>query len=322
LQCQRNMAIKVLSEQEQRERALADAAPPPDPFYKIHQRPEYKEPDLKKIPIEPDENILLFIRDHNPYLTEWERDLLTIVHEEAQYFIPQIETKIMNEGWATFWHKRIVESLNLPQELHLEFLVKHAQVVRPHTNGINPYHIGLKIWENIEKRYDETPDADRKEKLGTPSIRGKEAIFRVRESDRDASFIRRHLNDDLIRELDLFAYYPVSDEYIIGNVGDEENSCNQIRSTLIKNVGMNTMPVIRIDDADFGGNRVLHVVHDHDGRDLLLEHAEKTLRYLFQLWGREVVLETIVDNEHIILTCTHKGVDIDTPNKKKHKKKK
>ena len=126
----------------------------------------------------------------------------------------------------------------------------------------------------------------------------------------------------MIRELDLFAYYPVSDEYIIGNVGDEENSCNQIRSTLIKNVGMNTMPVIRIDDADFGGNRVLHVVHDHDGRDLLLEHAEKTLRYLFQLWGREVVLETIVDNEHIILTCTHKGVDIDTPNKKKHKKKK
>ena len=86
---------------------------------------------MSKVPLYPDEDLLIFIRDHNPNLTEWAKDLLTIVHEEAQYFVPQIDTKIMNEGWASFWHKKILEALNMPQELHLEFLVRHSQVLRP-----------------------------------------------------------------------------------------------------------------------------------------------------------------------------------------------
>ena len=71
-----------------------------DPFYRIHARAEVHEPDIRKVPVEPDEDLLLFIRDHNPFLAEWERDLLTIVDEEAKYFLPMLETKIMNEGWA------------------------------------------------------------------------------------------------------------------------------------------------------------------------------------------------------------------------------
>ena len=105
------------------------------------------------MPLFPDEDLLIFIRDHNPQLAEWEKDLLTIVHEQAQYFIPQIETKIMNEGWASFWHKRILEALDLPQGLHLEFIVRHTQVLRPSPGGLNPYHVGMKIWEDIEKRW-------------------------------------------------------------------------------------------------------------------------------------------------------------------------
>ena len=80
----------------------------------IHRREE-QEVDLKRTPPSPEEDVLLFIRDHNPFLTNWERDLLTIVHEEAQYFIPQIETKIMNEGWASFWHKR---TSSIPSTCH------------------------------------------------------------------------------------------------------------------------------------------------------------------------------------------------------------
>ncbi len=113
------------------------------------------------MPLYPDEDLLMFIRDHNPHLTEWEKDLFTIVHEEAQYFVPQIETKIMNEGWASFWHKRILEALELPQELHLEFLVRHTQVLRPSPGGLNPYHVGMKIWEDIEKRWDHPADPEK-----------------------------------------------------------------------------------------------------------------------------------------------------------------
>src|SRR5207247_3628318 len=98
LQCRRTLAVKKLSEEAERERLIAVAPPREDPFQRIHRRQEAIEPDLKRVPPTPDEDLLIFVRDHNPFLQEWEKDLLTIVHEEAQYFIPQIETKIMNEG--------------------------------------------------------------------------------------------------------------------------------------------------------------------------------------------------------------------------------
>ena len=116
LQCRRNLAVKKPTAAEERQRKIEEAKAPDDPFHAVHRRRETAEPDLQKVPLYPDQDLLLFIRDHNPLLAEWEKDLLTIVHEEAQYFIPQIETKIMNEGWASFWHKRILETLDLPQD--------------------------------------------------------------------------------------------------------------------------------------------------------------------------------------------------------------
>ncbi|HEX2225783.1 MAG TPA: SpoVR family protein, partial [Candidatus Binatia bacterium] len=153
LQCRRNLAIRKPSSEEQREFKMEESHPAKDPFATIHRAKEYTPPDLTKVPLYPDEDILLFIRDHKPHFADWEKDLLTIVHDEAQYFIPQMETKIMNEGWASFWHKRILEELDLPQSLHLEFIVRHTQVLRPHPGGLNPYHVGMKIWEDIERRW-------------------------------------------------------------------------------------------------------------------------------------------------------------------------
>ena len=125
-------------------------------FDRLHARPAFKEPETRRIPLEPDEDLLLFIRDHNPFLAEWERDLLTIVDEETKYFLPMMETKIMNEGWASYWHKKIVESLGLDQGLHLEFIVRHNQVLRPIPGQINPYHLGFKIWEDLYRRHTES----------------------------------------------------------------------------------------------------------------------------------------------------------------------
>src|SRR5437773_3167601 len=159
LQCRRNLAVKKLSQEEERERLIAVATPREDPFQRIHRRRQPTEPDLRRVPPSPEEDVLLFIRDHNPFLQEWEKDLLTIVHEEAGYFIPQIETKIMNEGWASLFHKRILDALELPQELQIEFIVRHNQVVRPIPGGLNPYQLGIRTWEDIERRGDRpTPD--------------------------------------------------------------------------------------------------------------------------------------------------------------------
>ena len=305
IQCRRNLAIKKLSRDEERRQMLAASQPTHDPFQRIHKRQDYIPPDIQKVPLSPEEDLLLFIRDHNPYLSEWERDLLTIVHEREQYFIPQIETKIMNEGWASYWHREILNSLNLPQELHLEFLVRHNQVVRPHPRGLNPYHIGLKLWDDIKRRHD-NPTPEEIEKYGKPTKTGTQAIFEARDVDRDVSFLRRFLTEELMREMDMFQYEPRGEEIVISKVSDKE-SWREVKEMLLKSVGMGSIPVIKIEDADHSHNRILYTKHYHDGRDLQLEYAERTLAYLQRLWGHEVILETVVNGKKVLLSYNDKG---------------
>jgi len=305
LQCRRNLAIRKRSIEEARSDLLEAARPAVDPFQSIHRRAEYTEPDLRKVPPEPDEDLLLFIRDHNPYLTDWEKDLLTIVHEEAQYFIPQIETKIMNEGWASYWHKQILDSLELPDGLQIEFIVRHNQVVRPFPGGLNPYHLGFKVWEDIRRRYD-NPTPEERDQIGDAGKSGVEKMFEIRETDRDASFLRRHLTERLLRELDLFQHDTRGEDMVVSKVADAEN-WRDVKQVLLQNVGMATVPVIKVDDADFGGNRTLYLVHSHDGRDLQLAYAEKTLAYVHHLWQREVALETLSAGKRVLLTYDERG---------------
>ncbi|TDJ62562.1 MAG: SpoVR family protein [Proteobacteria bacterium] len=304
-QCRRNMAIRKLSREEQEEQVLIAAQPQADPFHSIHKPIEYVPPDLTKIPLQPEEDILLFIRDHNPYLSEWQKDLLTIAHEQAQFFIPQIETKIMNEGWASYWHHYLMNSLDLPEGLHMEFLVHHNQVVRPHPGSINPYHLGFKLWHEIRRSYDE-PTPEEIEKYGEPDKSGTEKIFEVREVDRDVSFLRRFLTEELMREMDMFEYERRGDDLVISQVSDEEN-WQRVKDTLIAGTGMGPFPVIRIEDADYKQNRVLYLTHAHDGRDLELGYAEKTLAYVYQLWGREVLLETTLQGSGYVLSYDDDG---------------
>jgi stage V sporulation protein R len=249
--------------------------------------------------VHPEEDILLFIRDHNPQLAEWEKDLLTMVHEQAQYFIPQIETKIMNEGWASFWHKRILEALDLPQSLKIEFLVRHTQVLSPAPGSLNPYHVGMKVWEDIEKRWSQ-PDPEEEKEYGHKKKNAQEKLYEVREVERDSSFLRRYLTENLVRELNLFEYQSRGHEKVVSRVADED-SWQAIKDTLIQSVGTGTIPVIKVEDADYSNNRGLFIKHSHDGRDLQLEYAEKTLQYLRQLWGREVVLETVINDKKSLL---------------------
>lgn len=309
LQRSRNLGIKKLSQEEQRRRKWEAAQPKPDPYRNIHPEPKYEAPQLNRLPIEPDEDILLFIARHSPTLSGWERDLLHIVDAESEYFIPQIETKIMNEGWASYWHFKILNELNLPQGLHMEFLVRHNQVLRPTPGGLNPYHLGFILWHDIERRWNEgetgaeySDDVPPQAKPGqdendTP---GRKKIFEIRESDRDRSFLRRFLTPDIMRELHIFQHEKRGKERIVTKVADDEN-WDDIKETLIANTGMGHFPVIKIEDADFGKNRTLYLKHYFDGRELLLEYAEHTLRHIRALWQREVVIETNLGGKAHIL---------------------
>lgn len=315
----RNLAIKQLSDDEQRVRAWERAQPAPDPWREIHPEREYVQPDLSKTPAEPQENILQFISRYNPYLPEWKRDVIEIVDKQTQYFMPQMETKIMNEGWASYWHHKILNELKLPQGMHLEFLVRHNQVLRPHPGGLNPYHLGFVMWHDIERRWnagdtgrewsDDTPQVDpaTQDENDTP---GRKKIFEVRESDRDQSFLRRFLTRELMDELHLFQHERRGKERVVTKLSDEEN-WKDVRDNLIKNVGTGSIPVIKVEDADFGRNRTLYLKHYHDGRDLQLEYADHTLKHVSQLWEREVVLETSINGKGSLLKISGDSLKIE-----------
>ncbi len=310
LQCRRDMAIRKLSQTEQTERAYQASLPKFDPNRNIHPEETYVEPDLNRVPLEPEPDILLFIRDYNPFLADWEKDLITIVHEEAQYLIPQIETKIMNEGWASYWHYNIMRHVGLPEDMEIEFMVNHNQVLQPHPGGLNPYHMGFTMWQEIYQRH-EGPEGD------TPidhsrRCAGTEALFQARESERDRSFLRRFLDEDLIRRLGLFEYGARKGDYVVTEVADDQGWQN-IKSTLIDSVGMAMIPMISVHDGDYEGNRILYLEHDFDGRELNLENAEKTLAYAFTLWGRRVVLASMIGGKRSLLAYDEDGLSTQKP---------
>lgn len=239
-------------------------------------------PDLSKIPLEPTEELLGFIIEYG-WLADWEQDVLQIVLSETRYFLPQIETKIMNEGWASYWHYRILSQLSLPPPLMIEFINRHNQVIRPFLGSINPYYIGFKVFTDIEKRF------------------GREKLFEVRELERDASFLRKYLTEELCNELHLFEYGKVEHDYIIQEVSDE-TGWQEIRNTLANSVGMAGIPVIKVTNLS-PKDRALSLEQAYDGRELELNYAYQTLKYLSTLWGARVQLKTVIRDVPKLLIC-------------------
>lgn len=312
LQRSRNMAIKRLTREEEQFALWEAAQTVQDEFQTIHSRPPYVQPNLDKLPLSPEPNLLRFIADHSAVLNEWQADVLRIVDEEAAYFIPQIETKIMNEGWASYWHHKILNELELSDGLRLEFIVRHNQVLRPTPGGINPYHLGFVILKDIERRWNEgstgveysqeksVPDISGMDENDTP---GRKKLFAVREADRDVSFLRRFLTREIMQELDIFRHEKRGKERVITKVSDDDG-WREVKQTFITNVGMGSMPIIYIDDADCDRKRTMALVHEHDGRDLQLDYAERTLKHIYTLWGRNVSLSTTINGRPSKLLLT------------------
>ena len=233
-------------------------------------------PDPESLPIHAEQNILAFLADMSPDLEDWQREILKIVEEEAHYFMPQIRTKIMNEGWASYWHYRLMHELELDSDMHIPFLKTHNEVIRPHPGSINPYHLGFHMFKKIEERY------------------GLEECFIARESLNDESFIRQYLTQEDCEELELFSFSLQKDEYRVDDVSDEQGWKN-IKEDLIKQVGGNSIPIIMVDTID--EHNVLCLIHEHDGRDLELDYADAVVQHVSHLWGDVVKLDTIIEDE-------------------------
>jgi stage V sporulation protein R len=234
--------------------------------------------DINKIPLEPDNNLLAFIADHNRFLEDWERDLIRIVEQESHYFVPQACTKIMNEGWACMIHEKILNSLGIPDEYFLSFIRLHNQVIRPHLGRINPYHLGFVMFKYIEEKY------------------GFEECLRVRETHNDETFIKTYLNQELCNELNLFSYsFHQREGYNKVTDVSGEDSWQTVRDDLIKTVGLNSIPVVLVTNLHKDGTLILQ--HEHDGRDLELSEANKVFEHINTLWHGNIRFTTIIEDE-------------------------
>jgi len=251
-------------------------------------------PEPKRIPAQPEKDMLLFIMENGRHLEDWQKDIISIVRNEMLYFWPQMETKIMNEGWATYWHLRLMREIELTEDEAIEFAKMNAGVIQRSRMSLNPYLVGLKIWEDIEKRWDK-PNPAEKERYGRCGGEGRQKMFEVRTTENDVSFLRNYLTKELVEDLDLYLFRKIYTKWQI-----TENRWEQVRDGLVYLLTNCGFPYILVEDGDYQKNGEIYLKHSHDDRDLDVYYLEKTLPYVYKLWGRTVHLETKVDNKTML----------------------
>ena len=232
--------------------------------------------DVSKKLLKPDEDLLSFLAEYGNHFEDWQIDLINIVKDESQYFIPQIKTKIINEGWASFWHYKLMNALDLPQDIYIPFIKSHNQVVRPHLGRLNPYNLGFYLFNKIEKEM------------------GLEECFIIREVHEDISAIRMYFDFEDLNELGLFSYSKREDGNYIDDISDGDGWKN-VKNDLLRNIGDAGIPKVIVSDISRSGDLILK--HVHDGRDLELEYADNVVESIKSLWPKNVKFFTIIEEE-------------------------
>lgn len=261
------------------------------------------KPAARKFPPQPEKDLLLFIMEYSTVLEDWQRDVLTIIRDEMLYFWPQLETKIMNEGWATYWHMRILREMDLTEAETIDFAKLHSSVIQPSTTSINPYHLGLKIFEDIEERWN-NPTQEEQERFGRKPGEGRTKIFEVRELESDISFIRNFLTQDLVNKLDLYMFGKQGNEWVV-----TDKQWEQVRDGLAATRVNGGFPYVMVHDGDHLRSGELYLKHHYEGLELDVKYVEKTLPYVHYLWGRGVHLETVMEDRQALFSYEGKKVN-------------
>ncbi|MES2317108.1 MAG: SpoVR family protein [Pseudomonadota bacterium] len=235
-------------------------------------------PQRAPLPPQPEYDLLWFIAHYAPDMEDWERDIFLAVREEAYYFHPIFACQIMNEGWASYWHARLLREADfLPHELYLEAIKSHSDVVRPFGSGqqlslqINPYHLGFAMWEHIIDKH------------------GMEKARQVCREEDDFGFIRNYLDEELAERLDLFVYDMRKD----GETRIANRDIRAIREAILAPKYNYGAPCIAVTEVGADGTLALNHDYVRDGRGLELQQAEKVMDYVGRVWRRPVTLHTV-----------------------------
>jgi stage V sporulation protein R len=269
-------------------------------------RPEAdKEQEANRYPSEPQENLLYFIEKNAPRLEPWQREIVRIVRKIAQYFYPQRQTQVMNEGWATFWHYTLLNHLyeegKLTDGFMMEFLQSHTNVVYqpPYYSrgysGINPYALGFSMFQDIRRICEHPSEEDRRwfpDLVGSDWVKSLDFAMR---NFKDESFIAQYLSPKLIRDFKLFAVVDddTEEKLEVAAIHDDAGY-RAVRQLLAEQYNLgNREPNIQVFNVDVYGDRSLTLRHYMHNRRPLGDSTAEMLRHIARLWGYTVRIESV-----------------------------
>ncbi len=261
--------------------------------------------EARRFPSEPQENLLYFVEKNAPLLEPWQREVVRIVRKIAQYFYPQRQTQVMNEGWATFWHYTLLNHLYMQGRLSdgfmMECLASHTNVVfqppvtDPRYTGINPYALGFQMFGDLRRICEQPTDEDRE---WFPGIAGSDWLATLDHAMRhfkDESFIGQYLSPRLMRELRLFAIVDDASrsELEVSAIHDP-GGYRRVRESLARQYDLNFRePAIQVWNVNLRGDRSMTLRHQRQDDRPLDGSAEEVVKHLARLWGFRVRLESV-----------------------------
>ncbi|HTM46412.1 MAG TPA: SpoVR family protein [Polyangiaceae bacterium] len=265
-----------------------------------------REQKKGKFPQQRQQDVLLFLLQSAP-LERWERTILSVIRDEAYYFVPQAQTKIMNEGWASYWHSKIMTERVCDASEILDYAENNAAVMATSPNRLNPYKLGVELFRNIEERWDkgqfgreweQCDDLDRKREWDLRLGLGREKIFEVRALYNDVTFIDEFLTPEFAIEQGLFNFDWSKRNERFELATREFLAVKERLLSQLTNMGH---PFIYVEDGNFENRGELLLVHDHRGVDLRPDYSKEAMRSLHRLWKRPVALRTAVEGKSTLL---------------------
>jgi stage V sporulation protein R len=268
-----------------------------------------------RFPAQPMRDVLLFLLRY-ARLEPWQQDVLSIIRDEAYYFVPQAQTKIMNEGWASYWHSKMMTHHFCDASEIVQYCDQHSGVVHMPPGGFNPYKIGIELWKDIEERWntgrhghawESLEGVGAKERHDDRSGRGREKMFEVRRIYNDVSFIDEFLTEEFI---DKHKMYQSRRDPQTGEVRVASRDFKRVKQTLLHHLTNRGEPFVYVVDANYMNRGELYLAHQWTGLEVEAAKAAEVLQNVRVIWGRPVHLQMRMKDDMFLLSCAEPGKDV------------
>jgi len=261
----------------------------------------------QKFPNHPERDVMHFLMENAP-IQDWQQDVLRMIREEAYYFLPQMQTKIMNEGWASYWHSEIMTKKALRDNEIIDFADHHAGVMAMQPGKVNPYKVGIELFRDIEdrwnrgrfgKEYEDCTDLKERQHWDKKLGLGRKKIFEVRKVCNDVTFIDQYLTPEFVDRFKLYTY-----EYNkrTGQHEIVDRNFKNVKERILSGLTNQGQPTISIVDGNFENRGEILLSHKHLGGDLDMKYARETMRSIFIMWTRPVHIETELEGRKRLFT--------------------